>query len=211
MSLQTLLTKLKSSFRGGPIMNIRPNIEVDIRPTPNPDALKFILNIMVKSVGKATYNDALECQNVPLAQGLFSIDGVEHIHLFGNVVTVTKNSAKSWDDLCKNVESLLKLLGEEHDPDYERIDPEVERRQSLPKDLLEIIGIIDRTIRPALQADGGDLECLAYNDNILLIRYQGACGHCPSAITGTLETIKAILREEFNPNIEVYIAPETAM
>jgi Fe-S cluster biogenesis protein NfuA len=39
--------------------------------------------------------------------------------------------------------------------------------------------------------------------NILTIRYQGACGGCPSSMMGTLQAIESILRTEFNPYLEV--------
>jgi Fe-S cluster biogenesis protein NfuA len=58
-------------------------------------------------------------------------------------------------------------------------------------------------VRPGLQADGGDLEILELDGNILTIRYEGACGGCPSAMMGTLQAIEGILRTEFNPYLEV--------
>ena len=73
---------------------------------------------------------------------------------------------------------------------------------------IQIEEILDRRIRPGLQGDGGDLKVLSYNDNVLLVQYQGACGTCPSSTTGTLEAIRAILQDEYDPEIEVYIAPE---
>jgi Fe-S cluster biogenesis protein NfuA len=69
--------------------------------------------------------------------------------------------------------------------------------------LQQIDEILERTVRPGLQADGGDLEILELDGNILTIRYEGACGGCPSAMMGTLEAIKSILRHEFNPDLEV--------
>ena len=83
-----------------------------------------------------------------------------------------------------------------------------ERRKNLPAELIQIEEILDRRIRPGLQGDGGDLKVLSYNDNVLLVQYQGACGTCPSSTTGTLEAIRAILQDEYDPEIEVYIAPE---
>jgi len=47
-----------------------------------------------------------------------------------------------------------------------------------------------------------------FKDNVLIVKYQGACGTCPSSTTGTLEAIRSILRDEFDPQIEVYLAPE---
>jgi Fe-S cluster biogenesis protein NfuA len=67
---------------------------------------------------------------------------------------------------------------------------------------------LDKRIRPGLQGDGGDLACLSYEDNVLIVKYMGACGTCPSSTTGTLEAIRAILQDEYDPHIEVYIASE---
>ncbi len=44
-----------------------------------------------------------------------------------------------------------------------------------------------------------------------MVKYEGACGTCPSSQTGTLEAIKGILREQLNnPSIEVYAEPSGA-
>jgi Fe-S cluster biogenesis protein NfuA len=70
-------------------------------------------------------------------------------------------------------------------------------------DLAQLKAIINAEIRPALQMHGGDVEVIAYEDNILRIRYQGACGCCPSALFGTLQMIEETLKEKFNPDISV--------
>ena len=62
-------------------------------------------------------------------------------------------------------------------------------------------------IRPALQADGGDVELVdVTDDGIVSVRLTGACGSCPSAAMGTLQAIQGILREEYNPEIVVQMA-----
>lgn len=35
------------------------------------------------------------------------------------------------------------------------------------------------TIRPALQADGGDIELVDVKDGVVKVRLSGACGGCP--------------------------------
>jgi Fe-S cluster biogenesis protein NfuA len=40
--------------------------------------------------------------------------------------------------------------------------------------------ILDR-VRPMLVADGGDVEFVGLEDNIVKVRLQGACGTCPMA------------------------------
>ncbi len=43
----------------------------------------------------------------------------------------------------------------------------------------EKIKEILESIRPALQADGGDVEYIDYNDGVVTVRLMGACGSCP--------------------------------
>ncbi|MCB9063137.1 MAG: NifU family protein [Halobacteriovoraceae bacterium] len=183
-------------------------MDIILQPTPNPDALKFIASALIKTQGSSTYRTPLECAHNPLAMALFSIRGVDQIHIFNNSVTITKFGYQDWDNIELTIIETIKDQLSEHNPDYEDPDPEKERRENLTPELKEIESIMDRTIRPGLQADGGDIQCLSYEDNVLLVKYQGACGTCPSSTTGTLEGIRSILRHEYNPEIDVYIAPD---
>ncbi len=68
---------------------------------------------------------------------------------------------------------------------------------------LERINILlDEEVRPYLQHDGGDLHILRLEGNILHIHYQGACGTCPSSISGTLRGIENMLKT-IEPDIQV--------
>jgi len=183
-------------------------ILIDVSPTPNPNALKFITNKTLKSDGKSSFRDPFHVKEIPLAHNLFELRGVDQIHFFQNVVTVTKFSFEPWDSLEPKVKETLEKIIPTHNPDFE--DPTVVKvnREDLSPELQQIEEILDRRIRPGLQADGGDLNCLSLEKGILMIRYLGACGTCPSSTMGTLEAIRGILRDEYDPEIEVYIAPE---
>jgi len=69
--------------------------------------------------------------------------------------------------------------------------------------LLRINEILDEKVRPALMGDGGYLEIIGLADHTLSIRYQGACGSCPSSLTGTLMAIESMLKQEVDPELEV--------
>ena len=58
---------------------------------------------------------------------------------------------------------------------------------------------------PYLQGDGGDLYVIGLDGNRLTVHYQGACGSCPSSISGTLAGIENLLRQ-VEPEIEVIAA-----
>ncbi len=181
---------------------------IEIAPTPNPNAMKFILNRVVKKEGSSTYRSPMECGDNRLARQLFAIRGLDQLHFFDNTITITKFSYADWETVEGHATVTIKALIDDHNPDYIEADPEADRRKNLPPELQKIEEILDRTIRPGLQGDGGDIQAVSLEDNVLLVRYRGACGTCPSSGTGTLEGIRAILRDEINPNLEVYIAPE---
>ena len=82
------------------------------------------------------------------------------------------------------------MMLENHDADFQ--SSEENRRETLSPELQQIEAILDRSIRPALQGDGGDLEVLALEGHLLTIRYEGACGSCPSATSGTLSAIQGV-------------------
>lgn len=187
---------------------IDENIEIDVDWTPNPNALKFVTPSPVKLEGHSTYRSPVECGENQLAAELFKVRGVDQIHFFDNSIVVTKFSYQDWEVVEEKVIETIKQFLPSHDPDYFDPDPEAERRRNLSPELLAIEEILDKTIRPGLQGDGGDIKTVSYQDNILLVQYLGACGTCPSSTAGTLEAIRAILRDEYNPDIEVYIQPE---
>jgi Fe-S cluster biogenesis protein NfuA len=51
-------------------------------------------------------------------------------------------------------------------------------------------------IRPALQADGGDLEYIDYSDGVVTLRLKGACGSCPMSLMTLKQGIETRLRRE---------------
>src|SRR5260370_27465236 len=69
--------------------------------------------------------------------------------------------------------------------------------------LLRINEILDEKVRPALMGDGGYLEIIDLQDHTLKIRYQGACGSCPSSLSGTLMAIEGMLKQEVDPDLDV--------
>lgn len=183
-------------------------LEITIQPTPNPNALKFILSQDVKTEGKVSFKSPQDCREVPLAAALFDLRGVDQIHFFQNVITISKFSFEDWNSLEPAVQTCIESFIEDHNPDFKVFDPEADRRAHLTPDMQKIEEILDKRIRPGLQGDGGDLAVKDFKDNILIVKYQGACGTCPSSTTGTLEAIRSILRDEFHQEIEVYLAPE---
>lgn len=59
--------------------------------------------------------------------------------------------------------------------------------------LNEITRVVDEQIRPRLQAHGGDLSIISFEEGFLRIKLHGACSTCPSAQLTMEETVKAAL------------------
>lgn len=179
-------------------------LQFRIQSTPNPNARKYILSADVKTEGKVSYKDASDCSHVPMAKALMEVGGVTQVHFFENVITVTQNGDIDWPKLDEKVQDTVLELIDTHDPNFVDIhDNEEERRAGLPPEVLQIEEALDRTIRPGLQLDGGDVEVLGFHANVVTIKYLGACGGCPSSMEGTLDAIRGILRDEIHPDLEV--------
>ena len=63
-------------------------------------------------------------------------------------------------------------------------------------DLMERVEKALDSIRPALMADGGNVELVAVDDGIVKVRLQGACGTCPSALMTLKQGIEVRVKEE---------------
>ncbi len=51
-------------------------------------------------------------------------------------------------------------------------------------------------IRPALQADGGDIELVDIRDGVVRVKLTGACGDCPMSQMTLKQGVERALREE---------------
>lgn len=74
---------------------------------------------------------------------------------------------------------------------------EIRRREdheSGPVDREQVLAVL-ATLRPYMQADGGDVELVAIEDGAVKVRLQGACGTCPSASVTLRMGLEAQLKQ----------------
>jgi len=69
----------------------------------------------------------------------------------------------------------------------------------------EDIQTVLNRVRPALQADGGDVELIDVVDGVVSVRLTGACGGCPMATITLKQGIERILREQL-PDIKEVVS-----
>ncbi|MFQ3582459.1 MAG: NifU family protein [Chloracidobacterium sp.] len=173
----------------------------DIEYTPNPAARKIVLKEPITAPGVSlSFSNPQDAAAHPLAEALFAIPHVKSVFMMDRFITINKDNEVEWDDLLRQVAIPIRAA-EPVTAGSAPAAPSAKRGEN--PDIDRINDILDARIRPGLAGDGGGLEVVSYSDNTLAVRYQGACGSCPSSISGTLYGIQSILRDEFNPELTV--------
>jgi Fe-S cluster biogenesis protein NfuA len=60
-------------------------------------------------------------------------------------------------------------------------------------------------IRPALRADGGDVEVVEIKDGIVKVRLTGACGGCPMSTMTLKNAVEKVIKEQV-PEVKKVVA-----
>ena len=60
-------------------------------------------------------------------------------------------------------------------------------------------------IRPALQADGGDVELVGVEEGVVKVRLKGACAGCPVSEITLKQGIERLLKEQI-PEVKEVVA-----
>ena len=177
----------------------------DIEETPNPNAVKFVLrepvtNGIVRSIGSAK-----EAESDPLAKSLFDVGHVVSVFYMDRMITVEKDEEGDWDELLPALAVPIRAVASVAPANSAAaaLGGPLAAVTSDDPTLMRINEILDEKVRPALMGDGGYLEVLGLTEHTLSIRYQGACGSCPSSLTGTLMAIEGMLKQEVDPELEV--------
>jgi len=174
----------------------------DVDLTPNPQALKFIVNEKLLVSEKRNFANKSDAETDTLAKAIFEIEGVVSVFYMDRFITIEKDPKANWGQIQKPFVELIKkfdvsLIPQENISEIQAKDSEM---------LKKINEILNQRVRPALAGHGGGLEVVDLKGNTLFIRYQGACGSCPSSTRGTLVAIENLLKRELDPTIEVVSA-----
>ncbi len=179
----------------------------DIEDTPNPNAKKFILKEPLTWGITRSYENAAQAEEDLLAASIFDIGHVTNVFYVDRWLTVTQDGGADWQQLLRRVAERIRaapaadaqsagLTAAAAETALADLSPDDQQR------LYMINALLDEQIRPYLQGDGGDLHVLGLEGNRLTVHYQGACGSCPSSMSGTLVGIENLLRR-IEPELEV--------
>ena len=175
----------------------------DVDLTPNPHALKFILNEKLLNYETRQYPDKESAKDDPFAAGIFQLEGVVSVFYMDKFVTIEKSPETNWGQIQRPFIDFLKTFDQSLIPKETVTAPTAEEENELIKTINKLL---DQKVRPALAGDGGGLQVIGVDGFTVKIRYQRACGSCPSSISGTLMAIEGLLKRDVNPSIQVVAA-----
>ena len=79
---------------------------LEIQPTPNPNAAKFVLDRAVSEQPLSFFNSSA-AMDYPLAKSLFAIPGVSSLLVLGDFITINKSPDATWDDITDRARAVF--------------------------------------------------------------------------------------------------------
>jgi len=175
----------------------------EIERTPNPDAMRFVLDEPLTNGTTRSFENDKDAEGDALASALFAIDNVINVYYVDKYITVTQDGNAVWSELLRRIAPPIREAEPQlHVEDDSEVHVSKEAMESDDPRLKEINRMLDEQVRPYLLADGGGLKVLGLESNRLKVHYQGACGTCPTASTGTLYAIESMVKR-VDPEIQV--------
>ncbi len=165
--------------------------------TPNPESLKFVTNRMLFANNNADFREEnLAHEWSPLASALFTKSFVKGVYICNNFVTITKEFNYEWAEIMIDVKQFIKDYVENGGEIMKdgfldwRKTTEKKEDTAYSGDDAEIVSkirdLIETYVKPAVEADGGNIEFKSFNAGVVEVILQGSCSGCPSS-TSTLK------------------------
>lgn len=183
-------------------------IEIYTEYTPNPESLKFVANRMIIENKALDYRDVDSAAASPMALELFEKPYVNGVFISGNFVTITKTAEFEWLEVVPEVRAYLKAYLEADKPVWDAtLYQETLKAEGIERTDIEqqIIDILDRFVRPAVEGDGGNIVFDSFQDGRLSLTMQGACSGCPSSTLTLKQGIEGLMKKMV-PEVQEVVA-----
>ncbi|HYM70953.1 MAG TPA: NifU N-terminal domain-containing protein [bacterium] len=82
-------------------------LTVIVQPTPNVNALKFVVNRKMTEGRSQTFTDAGAAAS-PLARDLLGIAGIRQVFFLNDFITITRAEGVDWDAVVPSAEELIR-------------------------------------------------------------------------------------------------------
>ncbi|MDB9712668.1 NifU family protein [Flavobacteriaceae bacterium] len=187
-------------------------VTVYAESTPNPSAMKFVSNKnLVNSLFEYTSID--QTTNSPLASGLFHFPYVKNVFIEKNYISITKYEIAVWEEITMELREFIRSHIEDGKPVVEldssdiiknSEDQKTKEFEELDETSQEIINILEEYVKPAVAADGGNIQFKSYDAETkkVSVILQGACSGCPSSTITLKNGIENMLKEMLSGKVE---------
>lgn len=162
-------------------------VYVSLEFTPNPNTLKYAVNVELLAKGAKNFNVPADAKNVsPLVEKIFEIAGISGVMVGKDFITVTKSDDGDWDIVHKHTSSLIQKWLSEGNPVFtadalEQLTGTNHQAGSGSELEQKIKDILDKEIRPAVAMDGGDISFDRFDNGVVFLQMKGSCAGCPSS------------------------------
>jgi Fe-S cluster biogenesis protein NfuA len=176
--------------------------------TPNPAALKFVVSRMLTK-NSIEFKNIDETAASPFAKELFKFPYVKEVFMDENYISVTKYEINDWQEITLELRTFIKQYiengGTVLDESLIVANAEQEKTKTQEFDNLDvtsqqIINILEEYVKPAVQADGGNIAFESYDEatKTAKVILQGACSGCPSSTFTLKSGIENMLKSMLN-------------
>lgn len=185
--------------------NKEKTVSVYAEANPNPESMKFVMNVSLLPEGQSVdYPNLESALESPLAQELFNFEYVSRVFIASNFVTVTKDTGIEWVKLIPELRTFLKSYIEAGGPafnegfDAAKLAATTEETGDLSDEdaviAKKVTDLLENYVRPAVEQDGGNITFKSYKDGVVTVFLQGSCSGCPSATVTLKSGIENLLK-----------------
>ena len=185
-------------------------VEVYAESTPNPSAMKFVVNRILLSEGVVEYFKKEDAAVCPLAFQLFDFTGVKAVFITSNFITITKTNDIEWYDVLAIFREFIKgfFMGDEklflrnpfetavsnQQPAVKSEPPIVNSESNADLDE-QIKQMLEEYVRPAVEQDGGAIHFKSFDNGVVTLILKGSCSGCPSSTLTLKSGIENLLKK----------------
>jgi Fe-S cluster biogenesis protein NfuA len=178
-----------------PTMTIRAETSL-----ADPDTCKFTVSRTVHPGGPFFFDTSERAGGSPLAERLFALDGVAHVLVADNVVTVGKQAGSSWNGLRAEIGVAIRaqlLTGIPAILEAPRAPSASGRSDAETRTVIQ--ELLDREVNRSIANHGGQISIVDVRDGVLSVAMSGGCQGCAAS--------KVTLRQGFEVMVR-RVAPE---
>jgi len=198
--------------------------------TPNPTTMKFVADRLLISGGlQVEYRTAEEAKgSSALATELFHFPFVKSIFISSNYVTITRDESLDWDMIVMQLSEYIREWLMDNEIAVSTVPAElmsrsatmieeakaggskpsvIDRSKFKPSEYDDsIMALLEEFVRPAVEADGGAIDFVAYEDKKVFVEMKGSCAGCPSSTATLKGGIENLLKAKLPSVVEEVIS-----